>query len=215
MKKKLVIIIVIVISLFLIIPIIMFIINQLNINNSYIQFYTAPKNVSISIDNEQIKNIKNKDKITVLAGEHTVKVLKDGFETYTKTITTKTKQTSSFIVILVGITDEAKKQVENETTTDIKEAWASQNSNNYSDDILKKYPLIQYLPYLYESNGLVYKITPKFSNNDLEYIMIYINTCSKTSYQIYQNEALDWIKSKGINPDTYKIEYSKPCTNLI
>lgn len=215
MKKKKIVIIIAIIGLFLIIPIIIFTIYKENSNKSYIQFYTSPNTVNILIDNTQKKSIKNKDKILLPIGQHTIIVSRNGFESYTRTVTIKTNQLSSFIVILTGITDEAKKEVKNETTTEVKEAWAGQTSNDYSKDILKKYPLIQYLPYSYQSNGLIYKITPEFSTNNLKYIKIFINTCSISSMSQYKTNALDWIKSKSINPSDYIIKYSTPCNNSI
>lgn len=72
-------------------------------------------------------------------------------------------------------------------------------------------PILQYVPYTDDSSGIKYKISAHINNGVLEYLSIFFNTCSSYSIEIYKKEALDWIRSKNLNPDDYTIKYSSVC----
>ena len=72
-------------------------------------------------------------------------------------------------------------------------------------------PILLYVPYTDDSSGIKYKISAHINNSVIEYLSIFLNTCSSYSKEKYKAEALDWIRSKNINPDNYTIKYSSVC----
>lgn len=77
--------------------------------------------------------------------------------------------------------------------------------------IISTDPILQYVPYTDDSSGITYKIDAHMNNGALEYLSIFFNACSTDVIEIFKTEALNWIKSKSINPDNYIIKYSSLC----
>lgn len=72
-------------------------------------------------------------------------------------------------------------------------------------------PILQYVPYTDDSSGIKYKISAHMNNGVIEYLSIFFNTCASYSKEKYKTEALNWIRSKNIDPDKYTIKYSSVC----
>lgn len=210
-KKTKIIIIVIGISLVFIFFVIF--INRPSINNAKIKFLCAPSEINIQIDNNQKTTVNNNEIVLVSSGNHTIEVTKTDFSSYKATISLENNETKIFPVILTGLTDKAKSEVQADITSQVAEAWSGQSFSSYNNDLTKKYPITSYLPYSQETSGLEYKISINSgaSNYNKLQLTVFLNTCSTYSKDIYKNDALSWIKSKGFNPDDYVIDYSTPC----
>jgi|GEM_PF-1014319 hypothetical protein len=211
-NKKPVIIISIAVAIFVVLPIIIFLFFKVFTSDTHIKFLCAPSQVYISIDNKDKTLIKSGTTFSTTAGKHTITVTKSDYASYTGTINVDKGQTKSYAVVLTGLTDAAKQAEAADLTDEIAQTWSGHDFNSYNNNLSKKYPIMKVLPYVKQSDdsSLIYKIYAE-SSSDNFYISIYLNTCSSYSYNLYKDDAISWIKSKGFDPSSYIIKYSSLC----
>ncbi len=202
-KFKIKIIILIIVLLCFILPMTIFLFQQI-VGNSKIKFLTAPSEVYISIDNKDKKLIKTGDIITLKAGNHNIKVTKDNFESYTKKVTTKNNKTITFTVILTGLTDNAKKTVRNDTTDQILEIWSGQQADEYTQTIGEKYPISKILPISNNWYTVTLCDSEKYPDDKNKQAV-----CITTHKDGAENIATSYIQSEGYKLSDYEVIWSQ------
>lgn len=211
LKKKLIIIY----SIFIAVILIGFLIWWLLIkdNTATLEILVAPSSSKILINNKKYTNGTYKLK----PGKYSVEISKDNFESYSGSILLNQNETTKLYQALKQKDGSSSWYIKNNKDDIIQTAIGDQKTKTVQENLTTKYPILKYIPYSNSVNNIfIYKIDTQFdSNNNLEYINILLNTCSTSSINQYKTNALDWIKSKGINPSDYVIKYSTPCSNSI
>ncbi|MBR2589184.1 hypothetical protein IKE84_02500 [Candidatus Saccharibacteria bacterium] len=135
-------IIVIIIATLMILIIIITI--HLLVNSSTIYVLVAPQSSTVHIDNHSVKN----GYIKVTPGKHTVKAEKNGFETQTLELDTKSGETSNaFIVLDSNSEDTANWYSEHQDDALLREKISGAEYNATSIEYEKDFPIITMLPY--------------------------------------------------------------------
>jgi len=181
--------------IFFIIPIIIFIIYKITISTTNIQYLIAPSEVNISIDNSKSKIVKNKDINSINPGNHTIKVSKKDFETYTKNITVKKGQTIKFIVVLNRLTNKAKNEVKSVLTDETSESWAGQSFTEENNNITNNYPISNILPISNTWYKAILCNSQKYSND---------STKKAICISLYKSGA-DKVATQYIESNNYKL----------
>ena len=89
-----------------------------------------------------------------------------------------------------------------------------QKGEIYQADLIKQNPLLENLPHYSDSFEVHYGIENK-ETYSVSYKVVLIPQSTPDSAEIYQgelnllrNRALDWIRSKGVDPETLEIEWT-------
>jgi len=77
----------------------------------------------------------------------------------------------------------------------------------FLDMIYKKYPLLNYLPYESDHFAIDYGPETYGSSNYIFYIEIIYSMAEIDQIDAFRQQALDWIKSKGTDPNTLNISW--------
>jgi len=175
---------------------------------STLEILVAPSSANILINNKKYTNGTYKIK----PGNYTVNITKDNFNTYSSDIILSKNQTTQVYQGLKQSDGSNNWYLEHKEDDIILSAIGGKAADETQQNLASKNPILQYIPYTEDSNGVKYKIDAQITNNDLEYLIISFNTCSAQSIETYKTEALNWIKTKGIDPSIYNIKYSDLCS---
>lgn len=190
--------------MFIIIPIIIFITYQTIIGNTNLKVLSSPKQVYISINNKDKKIITSGQIIKLNAGTYNIKITKDNFQPYTEKVNIIKNKTNTFVVVLTGLTNSAKKEVKSDLTTEILESWDGKNFSNYNKAIEKNYPIIKILPINNNWYSVALCKSQKYPNDQLKKAV-----CIKYYKESAIKIAQQYIKSRGYNLDNYEVIYKQ------
>lgn len=160
----------------------------------------APKSATATIGSQKAGSGDNK----VKPGTYTVTIMKDGFTTYTETITVSEKQTVSISAVLES-NDPSTANWYQEHTEDysISQSIGDSAADAAVDYVTNDFPIANDLPIvgLYNSYRVDYGKSPTASGRYALYI----------SYQTdaYKQEALNAIRDAGYDIAQYEVIYSK------
>lgn len=164
----------------------------------------VPTDASVTVDNHQVNSNGN---VSVTPGQHTVVAKRNGFADKTLNTTVKAGETQNVNIIMtpnsnVGyqwLTDHPDAAVQFEGQQG---AQYTQNSQTTTD----KNPLIAYLPEIRPTWRIDYGKS-KAHPNDPTAVAIII---TYGGADIDKQNALQWIKDQGFNPDDYEIIFQLP-----
>lgn len=174
-------------------------------NTSTLEILVAPSSSNILINGKKYTN----GTYHIKPGEYNIEISKDGFKSYSGGISTQKDTVSKLSQALLQNDGSYSWYLEHQDDDLILSAIVGEKSDNFEQKLVTKYPILQYIPYIDNLNGN-YKIDAQIGD-DLEYLIIYPNTCDPNYIESYKTEALNWIKSKNINPDDYIIKYKNLC----
>lgn len=169
---------------------------------SYIEFSVAPTEIKVMIDKNNIRTIKNKDKINIDPGKHTIVISQDGFESYTKDVNVLNNESVEILVALKPLTDKAKKQMRLNENQSVIERFYGNINNQREESILKNYPIIEMLPYTSQSFDINACKSKKYPD-DSSKIAICV-TLHRNDDKI-KDVFFRLIKNRGYNSDDYEI----------
>ncbi|TDO54640.1 PEGA domain-containing protein [Kribbella sp. VKM Ac-2527] len=163
---------------------------------------SIPNDLTLTLDGKPIK--ANGD-VKVRAGEHTLTATRDGFQSYTETVTAKGGD-PLFVKMYLFSNDPAGRAWEQDNPDQALEAEAE--AGRRYDEIQKrlrsKYPILLELPYI----GPGFKATYTDSKSDPDN-----PEAISLKIQLFDSEgktkALEWIEGHGYDPATLDIIYTR------
>lgn len=163
----------------------------------------APKDAKLTIDN---KEYPTSTTARFKEGEYNVKIEKQGFNSIETTLSVKNGE-KNYLYEYIEQENGDKSWFENDRENQIRfekisEYKARETQKKYGED-----KIFLVTPYDNYVDG--YKITAtKKDNSEKTTLNIHLYTCNEEKKKKYIENALNYLKSKDINPDDYKIEYS-------
>ena len=168
------------------------------IPKAYIQFIIAPDQVNITIDNTNKRSVKADEIITISPGHHTITLLRDEFDPFTKEIDVKNSETIQFLAVLNPLTDAARELLNSDTSKPAMNVQGQVNYDKGFDDMMAKNPILSILPI----EGQLYSIDScPATDTTSDKIALCINS-SDPSIKI---DILDDVRRLGYNPEDYEI----------
>jgi hypothetical protein len=163
---------------------------------------SIPNDLTLTLDGKPIKANGN---VKVRAGEHTLTATRDGFQSYTETVTAKGGD-PLFVKMYLFSNDPAGRAWEQDNPDQALEAEAE--AGRRYDEIQKrlraKYPIMLELPYI----GPGFKATYTDSKSDPDN-----PEAISLKIQLFDSEgktkALQWIEGHGYDPATLDIIYTR------
>ena len=153
--------------------------------------------------------VDNKTKIgngeTYIApGNHTVTVSFAGFATQTQSFTTQAGKVRTLTVVL-GVSSAVGRNwlIEHPDEAKKLETLTGAAFSDSTQQRIEKVPLIKELPYIERYFRIDYGQSKLHPTDDTA-VAIYVTTYGQPGTQ----QALDWIRSQGYNPDTLEIIYN-------
>jgi len=143
-------------------------------------------------------------KIGVTPGEYTVKVKRSGFKEQEQKLSIKKTDNKELRFFLEPSTPEGFNWLTNHPEQAMKaESLSSKEFDEQSKRITEKLPLINDLPFIDQFYRIDYGVSEK-SPDDSDAVAIYIKYWSDQGKQ----DALDWIRFKGYDPNKLEIIYT-------
>lgn len=167
----------------------------------------APSSSIIKIGDNNYHN----GTIKIKPGKYNVIISKEGFTSYKSTINITNDSTNKLYKAIFQTDGTYSWYIKHQDDDKLLTIIGDNNSVKVQNKLADEYPLLKYIPYTKQSNGILYKIDAQMNENRLESIKVFFNTCSDYSINIYKTDVLNWIKSKGLNPEDYNIIYSSLC----
>jgi hypothetical protein len=166
----------------------------------------APRSAAVTIGGRRFNNGTHRFE----PGTYDVRITKNGFQSHESTITLEQGKTTSLHICLVPDATNADYYADHPEDDMICTAIGSHEADRLAEEALAKYPILEHLPY----STINYRIDLVFSDDPEQppAISIFLNTCSDYSANIYREEALDWLKSRDIDPTDYQITFSTLCS---
>ena len=163
----------------------------------------VPDDINVTIDGNKVAST---GKVSVEPGEHTLVAKRKGFEDQTHKVSVGALETKTVRLLLTPNGPEGSEWARAHPTQFLEyEGRAGQIQEQTSVNLTQKYPLIAHLPEVRSSWRVDYGRSVAHPNdpNALAITITYGGDIDK------QN-ALDWIKSEGFNPNDYEIIYKIP-----
>lgn len=137
-------------------------------------------------------------------GKHTVTVSFSGFADSTQTITTKAGKTTRATILLQPNSGAGRQWlIAHPDEQNKRQAIVGPAFESTTQQRIDKLPLIQSLPYIERYFRIDYGPSKQHPNDNTA-TALYITTYAQPGVQ----QALDWIRSQGYNPDTLEIIYN-------
>lgn len=168
---------------------------------------TVPNDPTVTIDGDKVTS---NGKVGVTPGKHTVKAKRSGFDDKSIDVDVKTGETKTVQFLMTPNSDEGRQWLRDHPNEAYQfEGAQGKEFDQTSATITADNPLIAHLPEIHPTWRVDYGQSQKQPDNEkaVAIIITYGNDYAKQS-------ALDWIKSKGFNPDDYEIIYKTPQQNV-
>lgn len=161
----------------------------------------VPGDAKTLLDGKQIA--ANKD-IRVAPGNHTISVSRFGFTGQAQTLEVKKGQVTTITIFLSANSEEGRQwQKTHPQQMAQAEGYYSRQFDQDSQNAVKQLPLLQYLPYIDVDYRIDYGQSVK-NPNDASAVAITVKYWTEAG----KTKALNWIRSKGTNPDKLEIIYT-------
>ncbi len=193
----------IIFAVIIMVIIILITINAL-INNATINIQVAPASATITLNGRSVSS----GSIKVKPGSYTVSAEEEGFDSQTVFIEAKENQTVDVLIGLVPNTEETKDwYLKHDSDRLLFEGISGEIFNNETDDMLQKYPIIEFLPY----NGTTFDIN--YGPCEQRDFCIMINAVVPAGF----DDAVNYIREHTNEPGKYQYQYTdfnNPFANL-
>ena len=170
-------------------------------SQSKLTIQSIPNDLTLTLDGRQI--VANGE-VKVKSGEHTLTASRDGFQSYTQTLTAKGGDPLTVKMFLYSNGPAGRTWVQNNPEQALEaEAEAGRRFDEIQKRLQAKYPVMRELPYI----GPGFKATYQASKSDPdnpEAISLKIQLFSPEG----KVKALQWIEGHGYDPDTLDIIYT-------
>jgi len=170
-------------------------------SQSKLTIQSIPNDLTLTLDGRQI--VANGE-VKVKSGEHTLTASRDGFQSYTQTLTAKGGDPLTVKMFLYSNGPAGRTWVQNNPEQALEaEAEAGRRFDEIQKRLQAKYPVMRELPYI----GPGFKATYQASKSDPdnpEAISLKILVFSPEG----KTKALQWIEGHGYDPDTLDIIYT-------
>jgi hypothetical protein len=177
----------------------------LNQNNRIIktgvQFYISPSDATIKINDEPIK-LEKSLQLEIDPGTYTAQFVRPNFATKTETFNVREGEITQLPVLLIPVNEEGEAFLREESQIRVREEVTYRLALITGDKIVAATPLTQYLPAYNEVFRIDYGLSLKYPE-DTTKVSIYITTEGEEQ----RSAALDWIRSKGYDPEGLEIYY--------
>ncbi|MCL1797365.1 MAG: PEGA domain-containing protein [Eggerthellaceae bacterium] len=194
---------------FVIIVIILAIIFSAKANSAAtIDVLVSPSTATVTINGKAYENGQH----DIKAGDYHVEVTHEDFETHTEEITIvpgENYELNIRLAELKGDIEWYEWYADRPEEDALQTAIASKNYEKMVEEFVAKYPIVSILPYYctkYEDNYAVYyeyKLYYKMTENDSNMILVIDDAAGNG-----REDALQYIRNNGFNPDDYQIEYN-------
>jgi hypothetical protein len=164
----------------------------------------APEEFTVTINGHD-KKVKTGDEISVTPGDVKFTISRDGFDSYTHTVSIKNGQKVEILQALKPQTDEARKLLETEKSQAIIQRVTNVNLEKASNNILKDYPLVAQLP-----------INDKFYSVRICESQLHPNDATKVAVCVLlynpeaKQSAIDDVTSRGFDLNDYETYFQSP-----
>jgi hypothetical protein len=173
-----------------------------------IDVLVAPSDAVIKVGDNTYTN----GRYDIGAGEYRVEITKDDFEPYEGTLTVKPGEVTELHVYLKQSDGGYDYYIEHPEETSVITTIADKEADRASAEALAANTILAYIPFTSQGLGVRYRIDPAFDGTILTGLVISINTCLDWyDFDSSKENALEWLRSKGENPDNYAIEYQSIC----
>jgi hypothetical protein len=164
----------------------------------------VPTDANVTIDSQKVNS---NGKVAVKPGQHTVTAKRNGFSDKIVNVSVKMGETKTVRLLMSPNSEVGRQWLRDHPTAALEfEAQQGQEFNQNSENTTAKNPLISYLPEVHPTWRVDYGASVKSPNDP--YAVAIIITYGGSD--IDKQNALDWIKSLGLNPDDYEIIYQTP-----
>lgn len=180
--------------------------------NVKIDILVTPESSSIKLNDKVYKNGTHR----IIPGRYKIEISKDGFSTITDQIDLHAGDTYVLHKVLYQSDGTMSWYIDHRSDDILMTKITDAQVDLFSNQLSKNYPILNFIPYTNIDSGSTFKIEPIYDDKDpskLNYLSIFINTCSKKSFEIYKEDALSWIKQKD-SKNSYKTEFSTLCETL-
>src|SRR6266550_1976809 len=158
----------------------------------------VPDDISVTVDG---KKVASTTKFKVVPGTHTINAKRQGFGEQNQSVVLKDKETKTIRLMLIVTGPEGKAWVAAHPDQAVQaESVSSQRFDDISKQVTDKNPIISHLPILRREWRIDYGQSQKHPD-DPQAIQLIITYASEPSKQ----DALDWMRAQGFNPDSYEI----------
>ncbi|MGC4937080.1 PEGA domain-containing protein [Kribbella sp. DT2] len=162
---------------------------------------SIPNDLTLTIDGQPIAA---NGEVKIKAGQHTLKGERDGFETYTQTVTAKGGDPLSVKMYLYANGPAGRSWVQNNPDQALEaEAEAGRKYDEIQRRLAAKYPVMRELPYVGPGFKATYGSSRSDPNNP-EAISLKIRTYAPEG----RTKALEWIEGHGYDPATLDIVWT-------
>ena len=170
-------------------------------NVSYIDLVVVPSGSSVKLDGKGVKS----GLLAVAPGNHKIIVSRPGFSTQTENISLELKEQRFVGIGLLPNSPETRSWYRDHPDEQlILESISSRSFDQFSEDIVKKVPLVAELPFIDQLYRIDYGASRQQPSNPSA-VAIYVKYYSQSGKQ----QAIDWIKFKGYDPANLEIIYEK------
>ncbi|HZM64583.1 MAG TPA: PEGA domain-containing protein [Candidatus Saccharimonadales bacterium] len=176
------------------------IITLLNRGGGAIVLYTAPKDVTISVDGELLGTKKTGDKIKINNGTHTITASRDGFTSQDTTLTVSQNTESKAYLTLQPNSEAAKNLMATESEQYNLEFVANRGADQSVELLYNNNPIINMLPY-YGRLFDIYQAPSQLYPQKQGAMGVRIEAYGPVERQA----ALEAIRREGYDPTDYEI----------
>lgn len=170
-----------------------------------IDILIAPRSANIDIGGKTFQNGTHKIK----PGTYEVSITKDGFTPHQATITLESGETANLYTYLLPPDGSYQWYLDNSEDAMILNSIGGHEADITSQAFMNSDPVFRITPFTDPLNN--FRINAKQQDNTVS-LLIFLNTCSDFSTNLYRTQALRWLEEQGINTADYRIEYSNLCS---
>jgi hypothetical protein len=164
----------------------------------------VPNDINVTVDDSKV--VSN-GIVHVKPGPHTIIAQRNGFAGKKQTVSVKTGETKTVRLLLTPNGPAGHDWAASHPDQFLEyEAQAGKQFDQNSKNLTQRYPLISHLPEIHPTWRIDYGESPEHPNNP-NYVAI---TILYSGNDIDKQNALDWIRTQGFNPDDYQIIYQTP-----
>lgn len=163
-----------------------------------VSVYLIPNDATLTIGDQQYRA----GTAYIKPGTYDITATRDGFESYSDTITIDQQNTAAVDISMTPVTEEAIRWAEeNEDLYSAFQARTGERAGEFGQQIREQFPIASKLPF----KNYIYSIGHRLKNidNPSEGIIIVISTITG-----YREAALDKIRELGFEPTDYEIEFN-------
>jgi len=204
-RKKIIIFFIVILVITIISCVVYFIIPKTTIT-----FAVAPTQVNVKIDNNKSISIKNKDKINISAGKHTIIISQNEFKSYTTEVNLIKDKNKEILAALKPLTSNAQTLINKDENQAVVQRFYGDLSKQREQNIKDNFPVLAILPYTSQSFSMKMCKSKKYPNDNTKIALCII---MHRNNENIKNIAIKMLKNKGYYRDDYEIIWSQDYYN--